>query len=72
MQPANTARVARVMNKIVPPLDDTTKDHVERLMCILEGARSKGGGLRAMPWTFPFYLSKKKAYLIHITADLPQ
>ena len=41
-------------------------------MCILEGARSKGGGLRAMPWTFPFYLSKKKAYLIHITADLPQ
>ena len=33
-------------------------------MCILEGARSKAGGLRAMPWTFPFYLSKKKASLI--------
>jgi hypothetical protein len=29
------------MHKIVPPLDDT-KDHVEQLMCILEGARSKG------------------------------
>ena len=29
------------MHKLVPPLDDT-KDHVEQLMCILEGARSKG------------------------------